>query len=430
MTVEVKRRRDSSSKDNFRSKDDRNTGNKDDDGFKLHISRVPTKFSEDVVKQILETKLGSDCVSEVTLIYPREEDEEDEEENKNANEKNKEEKGTVDGGKGNVADEGAHRGFGFVTFITAEWLEKALELQTIRGGRKPTSTKKHTMYLRPYHAPAPKGSKEPSEFHSVCYLWSQNRCPYGDDCKFSHVGPGSCRVVTSENDAASKKKKQKCFAFKKGKCPRGDDCPFSHDFVADQTITKVKKCTEATPDEPKTDTKDLDKHCINWKTKGKCRKGDKCPYRHDETLQKLALEKKNEKKRQRDTTSHEQGEEDEETHKNKKPKQPLSVRVFGLNYDTTEQDVRDFFQHCGPIVEVTFPTYEDSGRSKGYCCVLFQSPKAVDKAIELDGQELFGRWLRIQSGKMKLRQWEENEKTAKEGRGRGGGDSESFQAEE
>jgi hypothetical protein len=288
------------------------------------------------------------------------------------------------------------------------------------------------MYLRPYHAPAPKGSKEPSEFHTVCYLWSQNRCPYGDDCKFSHVGPGSCRV------AASQKKKQKCFAFKKGKCPRGEDCPFSHDFVPDPTVTKMKQCTEATPDKPQTITNESDKHCINWKTKGKCRKGDKCPYRHDTTVQRLALEKINKKKRQRDTSNHEQGGEeeggDEPTNKknnNKNPKQPLSVRVFGLNYDTTEQDVRGFFQHCGPIVEVTFPLFEDSGRSKGYCCVLFQSPKAVDKAIELDGQELFGRWLRIQSGKMKLRQWEEHEKSAKEerGGGRGGDSSESFQAE-
>ena len=65
------------------------------------------------------------------------------------------------------------------------------------------------------------------------------------------------------------------------------------------------------------------------------------------------------------------------------------------------------FQHCGPIVELTFPTFEDSGRSKGYCGILFQSPKAVAKAVELDGKELHGRWLRVQAGKMYLKQWEE-----------------------
>merc|ERR1712166_1724182 len=48
------------------------------------------------------------------------------------------------------------------------------------------------------------------------------------------------------------------------------------------------------------------KDCINWKTKGKCRKGEKCVYKHDLELQKIALEKKaiktkqNTKKRKHD----------------------------------------------------------------------------------------------------------------------------------
>ena len=56
-----------------------------------------------------------------------------------------------------------------------------------------------------------------------------------------------------------------------------------------------------------------------------------------------------------------------------------------------------------------FPTYEDSGRSKGYCGVLFTSPKATEKATEMDGSSLHGRWLSIQAGKMYLKQWEERE---------------------
>jgi hypothetical protein len=61
-------------------------------------------------------------------------------------------------------------------------------------------------------------------------------------------------------------------------------------------------------------------------------------------------------------------------------------------------------------MEVAFPLWEDSGRSKGYCGVLFTSPKAVMRAIELDGMELHGWWLRVQEGKMYLRKWEEAEK--------------------
>ena len=140
---------------------------------------------------------------------------------------------------------------------------------------------------------------------------------------------------------------------------------------------------------------DSEKDCINWKTKGKCRKGDACPYRHDEEILKAILAKKKRKI----------GEEEERA---EKTSQPLCVRVFGLNYDTTEEDVRHFFRDCGKITEVTFPKFEDSGRSKGYCGIVFQSPKAVAAAVELDGQDLQGRWLQIQAGKMYLKQWEEH----------------------
>ena len=34
------------------------------------------------------------------------------------------------------------------------------------------------------------------------------------------------------------------------------------------------------------------KGCINWKTKGKCRKMKSCPYRHDDTIRKAYLTKK------------------------------------------------------------------------------------------------------------------------------------------
>merc|ERR1712238_192713 len=44
------------------------------------------------------------------------------------------------------------------------------------------------------------------------------------------------------------------------------------------------------------------KDCINWKTKGKCRKMKHCPYRHDESVKKACLMKKDVKlnKRKRD----------------------------------------------------------------------------------------------------------------------------------
>ena len=324
--------------------------------FKLHISRVPTKFNETIVKRILEETLGKEeVVKLVELVYPREDD--DKEEKKDLKEdKDKD-----------------HRGFGFVSFASNEILQQALEMSNIKGGRKPTSKKLYTMYIRPYDA-----EKKTSEEH-ICYLWSQHRCPYGDECKFVHSGEGGCLETNTNNGSEEPKKKRgKCFAFSKtGKCPKGDDCPFSHDM------------TPKLAQPPKGEIPKSEKNCINWKTKGKCRKGDQCPYRHEEALLAKVLKKKKRKEN--------------------KEKQPLSVRIFGMNYETTPKDIREFMKDCGPIQDISFPTFEDSGRSKGYCGVWFSSPKAVEKAIALDGQELMGRWLRIQAGKMYLKQWEEQE---------------------
>lgn len=339
----------------------------EEEGYKIHISRVPTKFTEEIVQRILEDQFGANAVATVELILPRREEEEEQHE----------------GGEQNddadpYPEEKTHRGFGFVTFQTEQVQEQALKMKSIKGGQKATSIKLHTIYLRPY--------AENEEDHNACYLWSQKRCPYGDECKFTHSGPGGCKPTVVVDDAEqAKKKKGKCFPFKKGKCTKGDACPFSHDF--DNTKKEIKSVGVPLPKS--------EKECINWKTKGKCRKGDKCPYRHDEQVQKLALKKRKKKLDKNDSQ------------KDQKEKQPLSVRVFGMNYESTEQDIRDFFSECGPIQEVTLPVFEDSGRSKGYCGVWFSSPKAVAEAVALDGQELMGRWLRIQAGKMYLKQWEE-----------------------
>jgi hypothetical protein len=400
----------------------------DNNELKIHISRVPTKFDETIVLRILtgHLLLTEKEVKELTanknnhknddddddeappppiqveLVYPRpdregsenkkdvkkaqDDDDEEEEDREKDTSKNtaKEEE--------NEKDMEEHRGFGFIAFQSKELYEKALALSTIKGGRKPKSKKLHTMHLRPYMT-------EPDEVNQ-CYLWTNRRCPYGDECKFTHSGPGAC-LPTSDKD--NKKKRGKCFAYKKGKCSNGDECPFSHDF--EPTVEKEKTDpTDVTAASNKSSIPQSEKDCINWKTKGKCRKGDKCPYRHDPKLLKKVQEKKK-TKRKRET---DEDNDDDGSNEQKKTKQPLCIRVFGLAYDTTEEDIRAFFESCGKIQDIRFPIFEDSGRSKGYCGIWFTSPKAVDKAIELNEHELMGRWLSVQAGKMYLREWEAN----------------------
>ena len=305
----------------------------------------------------------------------------------------------TDGGVGGVDEmkkskDSNHRGFAFITFSNEASCKNAIAKDhgcirwTCSGKQK---NKTYRMYLKPKQNLQDGETMEKNS--NICFLWSAGRCTHGDACKFAHEGDGACAAKPEKQlSHADRLKKRKCFNFKKkGKCKSGDACPFSHDFTP--SVGANLGSTSSKPSIPATE-----KHCINWKTKGRCRKGDACPYRHDPAIREKVLLKKN------DTCKI----VDEKKEGKEKERQPLSVRVFGLNYDTTEADVRDFFNHCGPIVEVTFPVFEDSKRSKGFCGILFQSPKAVQSAVDMDGQELNGRWLSIQAGKMYLKQWEAN----------------------
>lgn len=334
-----------------------------DDERKIFISRVPSCFDEGSVTRSLQAAFGEDSVEKVALALPKNDDE-------NGDERRDKKTGEE------------HRGFAYVTMASVEFRNAALHKGTLKCKAKELSKKKFTLYIRPIIRGDDVGDgSNDSNRSNICFLWVKNRCPYGDSCKFQHAGEGGCLII---KETENKKGKQKCFSFKiKGKCKLGDDCPYSHDFEPNIKAVETQVAKDS-----------KEKDCINWKTKGKCRKGDKCIYRHLDSVREAFLAKKVAKK----------------ANVAEKRRQPLSIRVFGMNYDTSENDVREFFNHCGTIREITFPTFEDSGRSKGYCGILFASPKAVEQACLLDGQELHGRWLSVQGGKMYLKQWEEREK--------------------
>ena len=434
-------------------------GGEEKEEFKCYIGRVPSKFTEEIVKRNLVEKLRdntysdaeSSIVEKVELIYPHDDKEENPKGNNNNNDgyrndrmnnsSNHSSKNNTKESSNPTTDpnmEKEHRGFGFAYFSSAKYRDAALQLAIIKGKRKTTSKKSYSLYLCPYVAKTydddetghqssetSKTSKaNTTTGRDICYLWSLYRCPYGDNCKFRHVGEGGCLLQEKdlspeEQKRLQRKRKGKCFVYKKkGKCSKGEDCPFSHDFEPDATTTtttskppngettsKTTTCVVVTP------LSNSQKDCINWKTKGKCRKGDKCPYKHDPELQKRALDKIGKRKRLQ-----EGGGVDNDaavTSNNKrqrKQKQPISIRVFGMNYDTTEADIQKFIeQTCGhPIKSMVFPRFEDSGRSKGYCGVYFASPKAATAAVKkCDNADLHGRWLRVQAGKsMTIDQWE------------------------
>ena len=74
------------------------------------------------------------------------------------------------------------------------------------------------------------------------------------------------------------------------------------------------------------------------------------------------------------------------------------VRIFGLNYDTTKEQVERVFGKCGKIVGIEFPVFEDSKRSKGFCGIEFENAMG-NKVRKMDGHEADGRWLENTEGK-------------------------------
>ena len=353
------------------NKDESQDAQEIDPKCKVFVSRIPSNFTEDSIRRLLESQIGEGSVVDVGLKYEEQEVEDSSPDGKEKDRRSQ---------RSRKPTKEEHKGYAFTQFQTPDQAASAVDIGKIRGGKKEKSTKMHTLYIR-----AAKTEEEEENAKHVCFLWQNFRCPYGENCKFAHEGDGGC-LVKKEKNGADKKKRKKCWDYKKGKCKLGDECPFSHDFEE-----KPKSSGDTRVERPKSE-----KDCINWKTKGKCRKGDRCPYRHDEDIRQKVLQKLEKKN----------GKAEAETQGTYKRQQPLSVRVFGLNYDTKEEDVRSFFANCGKINQITFPAFEDSGRSKGYCEVLFASPKAVAAAVKLNETELHGRWLSIQAGKMYLRQWE------------------------
>lgn len=66
-----------------------------------------------------------------------------------------------------------------------------------------------------------------------------------------------------------------------------------------------------------------------------------------------------------------------------------------MSYEADESSIRKFFAACGEINAVRLPTYPDSGKPRGIAFIEFAQSTGADKALELDGQEMLGRWLKI-----------------------------------
>eukprot|EP00826_Nyctotherus_ovalis_P022805 TRINITY_DN1760_c0_g1_i3.p1 TRINITY_DN1760_c0_g1~~TRINITY_DN1760_c0_g1_i3.p1 ORF type:complete len:510 (-),score=180.23 TRINITY_DN1760_c0_g1_i3:48-1577(-) len=71
-----------------------------------------------------------------------------------------------------------------------------------------------------------------------------------------------------------------------------------------------------------------------------------------------------------------------------------TIFVGGLSYNSTQETVSQFFSECGNVIRVRIAT-DPSGNPKGFAHVEFDTEEAVQNALQLAGQTLDGRRIRI-----------------------------------
>ncbi|KAJ7295984.1 hypothetical protein O6H91_Y151200 [Diphasiastrum complanatum] len=80
--------------------------------------------------------------------------------------------------------------------------------------------------------------------------------------------------------------------------------------------------------------------------------------------------------------------------------------------DTIRSGLGEFFEECGEVSNIRIPIDRETGQSKGFAYVEFASNDAFSKAMELNGEELNGRYLVVN---------EASQPSGDSGRGRGRG---------
>lgn len=79
------------------------------------------------------------------------------------------------------------------------------------------------------------------------------------------------------------------------------------------------------------------------------------------------------------------------------------IYVGNIPYSTQEEDLTNIFAECGEIEEVKIIRDYETGRSKGFAFVTFETTEAMQKALSKDGEDMGGRNLRVNEAENKKR---------------------------
>lgn len=71
------------------------------------------------------------------------------------------------------------------------------------------------------------------------------------------------------------------------------------------------------------------------------------------------------------------------------------IYVGNLSYNTTEDELRDFFSQYGAIEDVKLIIDFNTGRSKGFGFITYASDQHCESALAANGADLSGRKLKV-----------------------------------
>lgn len=81
----------------------------------------------------------------------------------------------------------------------------------------------------------------------------------------------------------------------------------------------------------------------------------------------------------------------------------MKVFVGNLAYSLTNEELSAFFSQFGEVLSARIIKDRESGRSRGFAFVEFNSEEAVEAALKATDQELSGRNLNIRRAEEKVR---------------------------
>jgi cold-inducible RNA-binding protein len=72
-----------------------------------------------------------------------------------------------------------------------------------------------------------------------------------------------------------------------------------------------------------------------------------------------------------------------------------TVFIGNLPFSTQKSELQEVFEKFGSITEIHIPVDRQTGKSRGFAFVTFETEEASQAALEMNGQEMNGRTIKV-----------------------------------